>query len=172
MPGQHSPREGRRGSFLVYQKKDPHPAGDEIFVPAGDLFPAGQKPINLSRVRPTIGPPVGAATVWPSPKKGPISILPLKTRSAEIEFLRAHKQLGKFPHTVGSRAGSHVLGPGCAGRSISRRRYSLSTWNLRVRGSSETELHPLGASQIEDRRPLASPKPVDCEYLGVDVFIH
>ena len=97
------PARGRRGSFLVYQKKDPHPAGDEIFVPAGDLFPAGQKPINLSRVRPTIGPPVSAATVWPSPKKGPISILPLKTRSAEIEFLRADKQLGKFPHTVGSR---------------------------------------------------------------------
>jgi hypothetical protein len=42
-PVSSSPR--RRGSFapgiLPSQKKDPHPAGDPFFVPAGDKIPTG-----------------------------------------------------------------------------------------------------------------------------------
>jgi hypothetical protein len=34
-------RPGAPGILPVYQKKDPHPAGDEIFIPAGDLIPTG-----------------------------------------------------------------------------------------------------------------------------------
>jgi hypothetical protein len=32
---------GAAGDPFSLSKKDPHPAGDEIFVPAGDLFPGG-----------------------------------------------------------------------------------------------------------------------------------
>jgi hypothetical protein len=37
-----APAPARRGSFTSYSKKDPHPAGYENFVPAGDLFPGAR----------------------------------------------------------------------------------------------------------------------------------
>jgi hypothetical protein len=98
MPGAAQPREARRGSFPIYQKKDPHPAGDEIFVPAGDLFPGGKKLIDRHRVRPDPRSPVPddqwrTLRVGPSPKKASLFIVPWKKRFAETEFLCAHKQL-------------------------------------------------------------------------------
>jgi hypothetical protein len=42
-----SARQSRRGSFLPgilpYQEKDPHPAGDLFFVPAGEKIPTGNR---------------------------------------------------------------------------------------------------------------------------------
>ena len=69
------------GALASYRKKDPRPAGDGIFVLAGDLFPTGQA---LTVLRFHV-----AST-------SPISSLQAKLQAENPEFPCAWKQLLKF----------------------------------------------------------------------------
>jgi len=69
------------GALAFSRKKDPHPAGDGIFVPAGDLFPTGQE---LTVLR------------FHAASKSPISSLQAKRQSGNPEFPCAWKQLLTF----------------------------------------------------------------------------
>jgi hypothetical protein len=88
--------------FSLLVKKDPHHRRERNFCPAGDPFPTGQvltAPPRLARGK---GPrnlathrSAGAHCDF-LPQHNPYSILPAISRSAEPEFPRPCKQLGKF----------------------------------------------------------------------------